>query len=349
MASKAEEIDVDGVLVRLTNRDKPYFPKLGANGTKGVLFDYYLAVADHMVKLLRDRPVHLQRFPDGIDGEEIYQKRVPQKHPDYLETCTVTFPSGRTADALKVTHPSAIAWAAQMGTVTLHPWQVRCPDTEHPDELRIDLDPQPGTDFRNASAIAVDVLKPILDELGIAGYPKTSGGRGVHVFVRIRPDWDFVAVRRAGIALAREVERRAPDRVTTSWWKEERGERLFIDYNQNARDRTFASAYSARRTQIATVSMPLSWEDLADADPDDFTIATVPGIVAEREDPWAAIDETAHSIEPLLEMVAADEDRGLADLPYPPSYPKMPGEPPRVQPSKKVAENWDADGNPVTG
>ena len=185
MASKAEEIDVEGVAVRLTNRDKPYFPKLGSKGTKGALFDYYLSVADRMVKLLRDRPVHLQRFPDGIEGEEIYQKRVPQKHPDYLETCLITFPSGRTADALKVTHPSAIAWAAQMGTVTLHPWQVRCPDTEHPDELRIDFDPQPGTGFVEARTIAVDVLKPLLDELGMVGYPKTSGGRGVHVFVRI--------------------------------------------------------------------------------------------------------------------------------------------------------------------
>jgi DNA primase len=171
----------------------------------------------------------------------------------------------------------------------------------------------------------------------------------VHVFVRIEPRWDFIAVRRAGIALAREVERRAPDRVTTSWWKEERGERLFIDYNQNARDRTFASAYSARRTQIATVSMPLSWDDLADADPDDYTISTVPGLLAGREDPWRDIDATAYSIESLLEMVAADEERGLGDLPYPPSYPKMPGEPPRVQPSKKVAENWDADGNPIVG
>lgn len=347
MAGKAEEIDVDGVAVRLTNRDKPYFPKLGAGGTKGVLFDYYLSVADRMVNLLRDRPVHLQRFPDGIDGEEIYQKRVPQKRPDYLQTCTVTFPSGRTADALKVTHPSAIAWAAQMGTVTLHPWQVRCPDVEHPDELRIDLDPQPGTDFGDARTIAVDVLKPILDELGIAGYAKTSGGRGVHVFVRIAPRWDFIAVRRAGIALAREVERRAPDAVTTSWWKEERGKRMFIDYNQNARDRTFASAYSARRTQIATVSMPLTWRELADADPDDYTITTVPGIVAERDDPWAGIDSVAHSIEPLLDMAAADEEKGLGDLPYPPNYPKMPGEPPRVQPSKMVAENWDDDGNPV--
>ena len=348
MASKAEEIDVDGVAVRLTNRDKPYFPALGSDGTKGKLFDYYLSVADRMVALLRDRPVHLQRFPDGIEGEEIYQKRVPQKHPEYLETCVVTFPSGRTADALKVTHPSAIAWAAQMGTVTLHPWQVRCPDTEHPDELRIDLDPQPGTAFIQAREVAVDVLKPVLDELGLVGYPKTSGGRGVHIFLRIKPDWDFIAVRRAGIALAREVERRAPKAVTTSWWKEERGKRIFIDYNQNARDRTFASAYSARKTPIATVSTPLSWEELRDADPDDYTISTVPDFVASRPDPWADIDSTAQSLEALLEMVKADEqERGLSDLPYPPSYPKMPGEPPRVQPSKKVAANWDEEGNRV--
>ena len=347
MASKAEEIDVDGVAVRFTNRDKPYFPKLGSKGTKGALFDYYLSVADRMVNLLRDRPVHLQRFPDGIEGEEIYQKRVPQKHPDYLETCLITFPSGRTADALKVTHPSAIAWAAQMGTVTLHPWQVRCPDTEHPDELRIDFDPQPGTGFVEARTVAVDVLKPLLDELGMVGYPKTSGGRGVHVFLRIASEWDFIEVRRAGIALAREVERRAPDAVTTSWWKEERGERVFIDYNQNARDRTFASAYSARKTPIATVSTPLTWVELADADPDDFTIQTVPDFLAGRDDPWADIDAKTQSLLPLLEMVKADEDQGLGDLPYPPSYPKMPGEPPRVQPSKKVAANWDDDGNPV--
>jgi DNA ligase D len=341
-------LDVDGVMVRLTNPDKPYFPKLGASGTKGKLVEYYRAVAEPMVALLRDRPTHLQRFPDGIGGEEIYQKRVPVKRPDYLETCTVTFPSGRTADALKVTHPSAIVWAAQMGTVTLHPWQVRCPDTEHPDELRIDLDPQPGTGFVEAREIAVDVLRPLLDELGLVGYPKTSGGRGVHVFIRIKPDWDFIEVRRAGIALAREVERRAPDAVTTSWWKEERGQRLFIDYNQNARDRTFASAYSARRTELATVSTPLSWDELADADPDDYTIVTVPDFVAGRPNPWANIEDVAHSIDGLLDMSKADEEeRGLGDLPYPPSYPKMPGEPPRVQPSKKVDAHWDAEGNAV--
>jgi DNA ligase D len=335
MAAPAEELDIEGVKVRLTNPDKVYFPKLGSEGTKRKLVEYYLAVGrGPMLTALRDRPTHLQRFPDGIEGEEIYQKRVPQHHPDYLETCRVTFPSGRTADALKVTHPAAIVWAAQMGTITLHPWQVRCPDTEHPDELRVDLDPQPGTGFQEAGAIAVDVLKPLLDELGLVGYPKTSGGRGVHVFLRIRTDWDFIAVRRAGIALAREVERRAPDAVTTSWWKEERGKRVFIDFNQNARDRTFASAYSVRRTEIATVSTPLTWDELANADPDDYTMATVPDLVARRADPWAAIDSKRQSIEPLLDMVTADEERGLGDMPYPPNYPKMPGEPKRVQPSR---------------
>lgn len=348
MAAKAEEIDVDGIAVRVTNRDKVYFPRLGAKGTKGRMIDYYLSVAGGpMLATLRDRPTHLQRFPDGIDGEEIYQKRVPRKHPDYLETCVVTFPSGRTADALKVTHSAAIIWAAQMGSVTLHPWPVRCPDTEHPDELRIDLDPQPGTGFAEARSVALDVLRPLLDELGLVGYVKTSGGRGIHVFLRIATDWDFIEVRRAGIALAREIERRAPERVTTSWWKEERGKRIFIDFNQNARDRTMASAYSVRRTPIATVSMPLAWDELPDADPDDFTMATVPDLVKGRDDPWAGIDENAQSLEPLLEMVKADEERGLGDMPYPPNYPKMPGEPPRVQPSKKVAAHWDEKGNPA--
>ena len=333
--AKAEELDVEGIPVRLTNPDKVYFPRLGSKGTKRRLVEYYLAVAGGpMLTALRDRPTHLQRFPDGIDGEEIYQKRIPDRHPDYLETCRITFPSGRTADALKVTHPAAIIWAAQMGTITLHPWQVRCPDTEHPDELRVDLDPQPGTGFEQARAVAVDVLRPLLQELGLVGFAKTSGGRGVHVYLRIRTDWDFIEVRRAGIALAREVERRAPEAVTTSWWKEERGERIFIDFNQNARDRTMASAYSVRRTPIATVSTPLSWDELAQADPDDYTIATVPDLVARRGDAMADLDSTAQSIEPLLEMAAADAERGLGDLPYPPNYPKMPGEPKRVQPSR---------------
>lgn len=346
LSSPATEIDIDGVLVRITSPDRTIFPGLGAAGTKGKLIDYYRVVAaGPMMAGLRDRPTYLQRFPDGIDGEEVYQKRMPQKHPEYLRTCTVTFPSGRTAQALMVTHPSAIIWAAQMGTVTLHPWPVRCPDTEHPDELRIDLDPQPGTGFAHARRVAVDVLKPLLDELGLIGYPKTSGGRGIHVYLPINTECDFIAVRRAGIALARELERRAPDLVTASWWKEERGRRIFIDYNQNARDRTMAAPYSARRTAIATVSMPLSWDEIGRADPDDYTIGTVPGLVATREDPWAQMSADAQSLQPLLDMVATDEERGLGDLPYPPNYPKMPGEPPRVQPSKKVAEHWDEQGN----
>ncbi|QLL07249.1 non-homologous end-joining DNA ligase [Mycobacterium vicinigordonae] len=344
MAAKAEELDVDGIAVRVTNRDKVYFPALAAAGTKGHLIDYYAAVAaGPMLTALRNRPTHLQRFPDGIDGEEIYQKRVPQHHPDYLQTCRITFPSGRTADALKVTHPAAIVWAAQLGTVTLHPWQVRCPDADHPDELRIDLDPQPGTGFIEARTVAVEVLRPLLDELGLVGYPKTSGGRGVHVYLRIATDWDFIAVRRAGIALAREVARRAPEAVTTSWWKEERGERIFIDFNQNARDRTMASPYSVRRTPIATVSMPLTWEELAGADPDDYTMATVPELVSARDDPWASMDDHAQSLAPLLAMVEADQERGLGDMPYPPNYPKMPGEPKRVQPSR------DTDRKPHSG
>jgi DNA ligase D len=349
MAAAAEELDIDGIAVRLTNPDKVYFPELGSAGTKRKLVEYYLAVArGPMFTALRDRPTHLQRFPDGIDGEEIYQKRIPQHHPDYLETCRVTFPSGRTADALKVTHPAAIVWAAQMGTITLHPWQVRCPDTEHPDELRIDLDPQPGTGFAEARAVAVDILRPLLDELGLVGFPKTSGGRGVHVFLRIKTDWDFIAVRRVGIALAREVERRAPDAVTTKWWKEERGARVFLDFNQNARDRTFASAYSVRRTPIATVSMPLTWNELAGANPDDYTIVTAADVVARRDDPWVDMDSVDQSIAPLLAMVEADEERGLGDMPYPPHYPKMPGEPKRVQPSRDRSLNRKNKPHPIT-
>lgn len=336
MPTPAEELDVDGIAVRLSNPDKVYFPQLGSDGgTKRHLAEYYRTVATGpMMNALRDRPTHLQRFPDGIDGEEIYQKRLPKHYPDYLDSCEVTFPSGRTAEVLRVTKPAAIVWAAQMGTVTLHPWQVRYPDLDHPDELRIDLDPQPGTGFDEAKAVALDVLRPLLDELGLVAYPKTSGGRGIHVYLRIEARWDFIEVRRAGIALAREVERRAPKQVTTSWWKEERGERIFIDFNQNARDRTMASAYSVRRTPIATVSTPLTWDELVDADPDDFTIATVPGLLEKRPDPMAEMDDAPQSIEPLLEMVERDEANGLGDMPYPPNYPKMPGEPKRVQPSR---------------
>lgn len=337
MASPAEELDVDGVAVRLSSPDKIYYPKLGADGgTKRHLVEYYRTVALNgaLLGALFDRPTHLQRFPDGIEGEEIYQKRVPAKRPDHVESCEVTFPSGRKADVLRVRSAANIVWAANLGNITFHPWAVRCPDVDHPDELRIDLDPQPGTGFDDARAVALDVLRPLLDELGLIGYPKTSGGRGLHVYLRIEPRWDFIEVRRAGIALAREIERRSGDRATTSWWKEERGERIFLDFNQNARDKTIASAYSARKTPIATVSTPVTWEELVDVHPDDFTIATVPALLEKRGDPMATMGDVAQSLDVLLEMAERDAANGLGDLPYPPNYPKMPGEPKRVQPSR---------------
>ncbi|QSE90102.1 DNA polymerase domain-containing protein [Rhodococcus pseudokoreensis] len=337
MASPAEELDVDGVAVRLSSPDKIYYPKLGADGgTKRHLVEYYRTVARNgaLLGAVFDRPTHLQRFPDGVEGEEIYQKRVPAKRPDHVESCEVTFPSGRKADVLRVRSAANIVWAANLGNITFHPWAVRCPDVDHPDELRIDLDPQPGTGFDDARAVALDVLRPLLDELGLIGYPKTSGGRGLHVYLRIEPRWDFIEVRRAGIALAREIERRSGDRATTSWWKEERGERIFLDFNQNARDKTIASAYSARKTPIATVSTPVTWEELVDVHPDDFTIATVPALLEKRGDPMATMGDVAQSLDVLLEMAERDTANGLGDLPYPPNYPKMPGEPKRVQPSR---------------
>ena len=335
----AEVLDVDGVQVRLSSPDKIVFPELGpAGGTKRHLVDHYRAVAEHgaILTALRDRPTYLQRFPDGITGEEVYQKRIPAKHPEHLATCRVTFPSGRSADALAPRHAADVVWAAQMGTVTFHPWHARCTDVDHPDELRIDLDPQPGTGFPEARAIVLQVVAPLLDELGLVGFPKTSGGRGVHIYVRIEPRWTFTQVRRAAIAFAREVERGAGGRVTTAWWKEQRGEQVFVDYNQNARDRTIASAYSARKTPRATVSTPVTWAELVDVDPDDCTIATVAGLLAQRGDPMAEIDARAFTLDTLLELAERDESGGLGDLPYPPNYPKMPGEPKRVQPSKDI-------------
>lgn len=336
--SSVESVDVDGVPVRLTSPDRVVYPRLGAVGTKRHVFDYYLAVAGHheggLLAALRDRPCYLQRFPDGVEGDEVYQKRVPRHAPEHVATCRVTFPSGRTADALRVSHAADVAWAAQMGTVTFHPWHARCADVDHPDEMRVDLDPQPGTGFDHARRVALDGVRPLLTDLGLAGFPKTSGGRGIHVYVRIQPRWSFTEVRRAAIAFAREVERRMPGLVTTAWWKEERGEAIFVDYNQNARDRTIASAYSARRTPRATVSTPVTWDELADVDPDDCTIATVPGLLQQRGDPMARLDEVAHDLRPLLDLAERDEAGGLSDLPYPPNYPKMPGEPKRVQPSR---------------
>ncbi|TQM13958.1 non-homologous end-joining DNA ligase [Pseudonocardia kunmingensis] len=321
--------------VRLTSADKVYFPERGI--AKGELVRYYRAVAEPLLRALHERPTNLKRYPDGVEGEAFFAKRLPKGAPPYVETARVTFPSGRTADSLCPTEQAVLVWAANMGTFDFHPWPVRRADPDRPDELRIDLDPQPGTDFAVAVAVA-GVLHEVLDEAGLVGWPKTSGGRGVHVFCRIRPEWDFVAVRHAVIAIARRVADRLPERATVAWWKEERGERVFLDYNQAARDRTVASAWSVRGRPRATVSMPVTWESLPDVEPEDFDVRTVPGLLAEHGDPHAGMDDAVGGLEVVLDWYAADErDRGLGDLPYPPEYPKMPGEPMRVQPSRAKA------------
>jgi DNA ligase D len=328
--------------VRLTSPDKVYFPEPGI--TKREVVEYYVAVAEPLLKVLYERPTNLKRFPDGVEGEPFYGKRLPKGAPEYAETARVTFPSGRTAESLCPTEPAVLIWAANMGTFDFHPWPVRRADTDRPDELRIDLDPQPGTDFADAAAVAA-VLHEVLDEAGLVGWPKTSGGRGIHVFSRIRPEWDFIDVRHAVIAIARRVAERLPERATVDWWKEERGERVFLDFNQAARDRTVASAWSVRGRPRATVSMPLTWADLPDVTPEDFDVRTVPGLLAERGDPHAEMDAHAGGIETVLEWYAADErDRGLGEMPYPPEYPKMPGEPMRVQPSRAKAPSPDDAG-----
>jgi DNA ligase D len=333
-ATPTVELELDGRTVRISNPDKPYFPDLGDRGRKIDLVQHYVGVAEGIVRALHERPTNLQRFPEGVVGEEIYQKRLPPYAPNWIKRCHVTFPSGRSAETMAVRSVADVAWAANLGCITFHPWHVRCADTDRPDEWRIDLDPQPGTDFADARDVALDVVRPLLAELGYVGFPKTSGGRGVHVYVRIEPRWTFVEVRRAAIAFAREVERRAAGRATTSWWKEERGAQVFIDYNQNARDRTIASAYSARARPRGTVSAPVTWEELVNAEPEDFTILTMTERFASVGDVHASIDEMQHSLQPLLDLASRDESNGLGDLPYPPNYPKMPGEPKRVQPSR---------------
>ncbi|GAA4591369.1 DNA ligase D [Actinoplanes octamycinicus] len=336
----AEEHQIAGHPVRLSSPDKVVFAERGY--TKRDVFEYYLAVGDGILRALRDRPTTLQRFPDGLAGEAFFQKRIPTRGvPDWIRTATIKFPSMRTADELCPADLAHVAWAAQMGTVVFHPWPVRGAAPDHPDELRIDLDPQPGLGFGDVTA-AAGVVREVLDDLGWVGFPKTSGGRGVHVYVRIAPRWDFVQVRRAAIALAREVERRNPAAITTAWWKEERGDRVFLDFNQMARDRTIACAYSLRANPRATVSTPVTWDELTRVEPDDFDLRTVPKRIAELGDPHAAIDDVAHDLTPLLEWVERDEKAGLGDMPYPPDHPKMPGEPPRVQPSKMNHANWES-------
>ncbi|MFI9045855.1 non-homologous end-joining DNA ligase [Streptomyces sp. NPDC053427] len=332
MAAGAVELDVGGRTVRVSHPDKTYYPERGF--TKLDVAQYYLAVADGVLRGLRDRPTTMQRFPDGVEGEFFYQKRAPKGLPEWLPTARIAFPSGRFADEICPTEPAAVVWAANLGCLTFHPWPVRRADTEHPDELRIDLDPQPGTDFADAVRVAYD-LRELLAEHGLRGWPKTSGGRGVHVYVPIRPDWTFTEVRRAAIAVARALERRRPDQVTSAWWKEERGAKVFVDYNQMARDRTIASAYSLRARPTATVSTPLRWEELADAAPEDFDLRTVPPRVAELGDVHADMGEHAFGLESVLELADRQEaDEGVGDMPYPPDHPKMPGEPARVQPSR---------------
>lgn len=318
--------------VRVSNPQKVFFPQRGI--TKRQVVEYYLVVSEPMLRVLAQRPVTLKRYVDGVEGQAFYAKRVPRGAPEWVESVKVTFPSGRTAYQVCPTEPAVLVWAANLGTLEFHPWPVRRPDVDHPDELRVDLDPQPGTGFPDAVRVA-GVLREVLSEAGLVGYVKTSGGRGLHVAVRIHPRWTFVQVRRAVIALAREVVRRVPQQATISWWKEERGQRVFLDFNQAARDRTIASAWSVRGTPRATVSMPVPWDELPEIDPEDFDLLTVPGLLERHGDPHAAMDEQAFGLEALLEWAQRDErDYGLGDLPYPPEHPKMPGEPPRVQPSR---------------
>ncbi|MCW2541683.1 MAG: hypothetical protein JWN95_3408 [Frankiales bacterium] len=331
MASPFTEVEVGDRLVKITNPDRIYFPETGQ--TKLDLVRYYLSVGEGIVRALSDRPCMLHRFPDGTGGERIYQKRIPKGAPDWVQTVQVKFPSGRTADELCVTELASVIWAVQMSTVEFHPWHSRRADTEKPDELRIDLDPQPGTGFAEAVEVA-GMVRELLAEIGAVGFPKTSGSRGIHIYLRIKPEHGFTQVRRAALALAREIERRRPALITTAWWKEERGEQIFIDFNQNARDRTIASAYSVRAA-TGLVSAPFDWDELAELRMEDFTMATMPDRFARLGDVHAAIDEQAFDIGELLEWSERDEqDRGQGDAPYPPNFPKMEGEPKRVQPSK---------------
>ena len=347
----ATTVDAGGREVRVSNPDRVIFPATERSPelTKLEIVEYYVAVGDGIMRAVGNRPTTLERWPKGVHpgivvstrekggGDAFFQKRVPRGAPDYVRTARIDFPSGRHADEVCPTEIAVVAWAAQMGTITFHPWPVRSDDVDHPDELRLDLDPQEGTDFDDAVRVAAEA-RGLLDELGYAGFPKTSGGRGVHIYVRIEPRWSFTDVRHAAIAFGRELERRMPGQVTTKWWKEERGERIFVDYNQNARDRTIASAYSVRPKPGAPVSAPLTWDELTEVAPEDFTVATMPDRFAAVGDRHAAIDDAAHSLQPLLDLYERDTAEGEGDMPYPPSYPKMPGEPRRVQPSRRKAD-----------
>ena len=337
MAREYTYIDAAGIEVRISSPGKVFFPAGNPGGpakdiTKLDLIAYYLACADATVNGLRDRPTVLKRWKDGVTGDFFFQKRVPEKRPDWLQTATVTFPSGRSATELVPNDAAHLVWGVNLGNLDWNPWPVRRDDLDHTDELRIDLDPEPGIAWDEVRQVALTV-RDVLEEHGLRGFPKTSGSRGIHVFVRITPTFDFLQVRRAALAVAREVERRMPGRATSKWWKEAR-EGVFLDYNQNARDRTIASAYSVRPKAHAPVSMPLRWDELDDVTPFDFTVRTAGPRFAELGDLHAGIDETSYSLEPFLAWYDRDETEGLSDMPYPPDYPKMKGEPKRVQPSR---------------
>jgi bifunctional non-homologous end joining protein LigD len=323
-------IDVAGREVRLSNPGKVFFPK--PKFTKLELAEYYISVEEAAVNQLRERPGTMKRFVEGVGGDFFFQKRVPKGAPDWLQTATFTFPSGRTATELVVNDAAHLVWAVNLGVVDFNPHPVRRDDLDHPDELRVDLDPMPGVRWNTVRKVAMCV-KDVLEEHGVIGFPKTSGSRGIHVNVRIERRWDYIEVRRAALALAREVERRLPRNATSKWWKEER-HGVFVDYNQNARDRTIASGYSVRPVPDARVCCPIEWDEVPDVDPRELRLDTVPKRFRKKGDPAADIDEHAGSLDQLLELARRDEEEGLGDAPWPPHFAKQRGEPKRVQPSR---------------
>ena len=327
----AEVLSIEGREVRVTHPDKLYFSKQ-TRLSKLDLVRYYLSVAPGALGGIQDRPIVLKRFVNGAEAEAFYQKRAPSDRPSWVRTVTLSFPSGRTAEEIVVDNAAGLAWIVNLGCLELHPHPVRSGDLDHPNELRVDLDPGPGVEWADVRRVALEV-KALLEELGLRGWPKTSGSRGMHVNVRIEPRWSFTEVRRAALALSRAVERRVPALASSKWWKEER-HGVFLDYNQNAKDRTTCSAYSVRPLPDARVSTPLHWQEVPDCEPADFTVLTVPARFAAIGDPHAGIDQAAGSLEGLLELAAKDESAGLGDAPWPPHFRKMEGEAARVAPSR---------------
>ena len=330
MAGRKEVIEVAGRAVTISNPDKVYFPQTGH--TKLDLVRYYLAVADGAMRGVSGRPMVLKRFVHGAEGEAFWQKRAPANKPDWLDSVVLSFPSGRTAEEIVVSDAAGLAWVVNLGCIDLNPHPIRAIDLDHPDELRVDLDPVPGIEWPQIVSVAL-VARQVLTDAGLTGWPKTTGSRGIHIYARIEPRWTFTQVRRAAVALAREIERRAPDEATSRWWKEER-HGVFVDYNQNAKDRTVASAYSVRPRPDARVSAPLRWDEVPGCDPAAFTIDTMPQRYAEIGDPGAGIDDAAGSLATLLDLADADEAAGLPDAPWPPHFERQEGEEPRVQPSR---------------